>query len=88
MREWTDNGTMLAWLIDPERRAVEIYRPMQAPEVPDNASSVQGAGTVAGFTLELQRVREPLLLTRHTSSALRIQIQADLAGRNFLTPKS
>src|SRR5450432_1316355 len=27
MREWIDNGAQLAWLIDPENRTVEIYRP-------------------------------------------------------------
>ncbi|MEP6717473.1 MAG: Uma2 family endonuclease [Terriglobia bacterium] len=27
MREWVENGARLAWLIDPERRAVEISGP-------------------------------------------------------------
>jgi Uma2 family endonuclease len=27
MREWLANGAQLGWLIDPERRSVEIYRP-------------------------------------------------------------
>lgn len=60
MREWIENGAGLAWLIDPERRAVEIYRPTQEPEVLENASCIRGEGSVAGFTLELQRVWEPL----------------------------
>lgn len=33
MREWIDNGAQLAWLIDPERRAVEVYRPGRDPEI-------------------------------------------------------
>jgi Uma2 family endonuclease len=60
MREWIENGAALAWLIDPERRAVEIYRPAQTPEVFDNPSSIHGDGPVAGFKLELRRVWEPL----------------------------
>lgn len=60
MREWIENGAALAWLVDPERRAVEIYRPTHEPEVLENASSVHGEGPVAGFTLDLQRVWEPL----------------------------
>lgn len=60
MREWIENGAALAWLIDPERRAVEIYRAAQAPEVLENASGIQGEGPVTGFTLNLQRVWEPL----------------------------
>ena len=60
MQEWIDNGAALAWLIDPDRRVVEIYRPAQPPEVLENASSIQAEGPVAGFTLDLQRVWEPL----------------------------
>jgi Uma2 family endonuclease len=26
MEEWIANGAQLGWLIDPERRAVEVYR--------------------------------------------------------------
>lgn len=60
IQEWIDNGAALAWLIDAERRAVEIYRPNQAPEVLENVSRIEGEGPVAGFTLDLQRVWEPL----------------------------
>jgi len=60
MWEWIENGAALAWLIDPERRAVEIYRSMEAPDVLGNAPCIRGEGPVAGFTLELQRVWEPL----------------------------
>jgi len=60
MREWIENGAALAWLIDPERHAVEIYRPTQEPELRGDACSVTGEGPIAGFTLDLQRVWEPL----------------------------
>jgi len=60
MREWVANGAQLAWLIDPERRAVEIYRPGHEPETLENAVSVAGEGPVSGFTLDLRRVWDPL----------------------------
>ena len=56
MRMWIANGTELAWLIDPERRVVEVYRPGQEPEVTEGASSVIGEGPVTGFVLELARL--------------------------------
>jgi Uma2 family endonuclease len=56
MRMWLDNGAALAWLIDPERRVVEIYRAGQTVEVLQDPSSVQGDGPVAGFELVMSRV--------------------------------
>ena len=59
MAEWIDKGAQLAWLIDPDRRAVEIYRPSRDAETLIDAQSVEGEGPVAGFTLSLGRVWEP-----------------------------
>jgi Uma2 family endonuclease len=56
MQAWMDNGVQLGWLIDPIRKAVEIYRPHQEPEVRENPSIVEGEGPVAGFVLELGRI--------------------------------
>ncbi len=57
MGEWLRNGTELAWLIDPERRVVEIYRPAgNGPEVLHEPATVQGEGPVAGFVLETERL--------------------------------
>jgi Uma2 family endonuclease len=56
MEQWIGNGTQVGWLIDPERRVVEIYRAGQAPEVLQDPSSVQGDGPVAGFELGMARV--------------------------------
>jgi Uma2 family endonuclease len=59
MREWVDNGASLAWLVDPERRAVEIYRPGREPETLVNVETVAGEGPVEGFVLDLRPVWDP-----------------------------
>jgi Uma2 family endonuclease len=56
MQMWIDNGVELAWLIDPQRRVVEIYRAGEAPEVHENPTSVQGTGCISGFCLIMDRV--------------------------------
>jgi Uma2 family endonuclease len=56
MTMWIANGAKLAWLIDPERKVVAIYRAGQAVEVLEDPSSVQGDGVVAGFELVMERV--------------------------------
>lgn len=59
LQEYIDNGTQLAWLIDPERRAVEIYRPNREPEILADVDSVSGEGPVEGFVLDLVPVWNP-----------------------------
>jgi Uma2 family endonuclease len=56
MREWIENGAELAWLVDPSRKTVEIYRPDQQPEFQEGHSAVYGEGPVGGFVLELARI--------------------------------
>ena len=56
MSEWIANGAELAWLVDPSRKAVEIYRPGREPEVREGGSAVEGEGPVAGFVLELRKL--------------------------------
>jgi Uma2 family endonuclease len=51
MEMWIANGAELAWMIDPERKAIEVYCPGEQPEIHDNPSSVQGSGPVRGFEL-------------------------------------
>jgi Uma2 family endonuclease len=46
----------LAWLVDPARKTVEIYRPGQAMEEQVGPSAVYGEGPVGGFVLELGKV--------------------------------
>jgi Uma2 family endonuclease len=56
MQMWIDNGVELAWLIDPVRKVVEVYRPGAEVEVQEDPSLVQGTGPVAGFELVMQRI--------------------------------
>jgi Uma2 family endonuclease len=56
MRMWIANGVELAWLVDPKRKVVEIYRPGEQPEIHQDPTSVQGDGPVAGFELVMARV--------------------------------
>lgn len=53
MREYLDNGTRLAWLINPQNRQVEIYRFTQEVEVLDNPSTLSGEEVLPGFVLNL-----------------------------------
>ena len=61
MREWVDNGAQLAWLIDPERRTVEVYRPGREAEILTGIDSIAGTAPVDGFMLDLKPVWDPLL---------------------------
>ena len=56
MQMWIANGAELAWLIDPSRKTVEIYRPGQAMEEQLGHSAVFGEGPVGGFVLELGKI--------------------------------
>jgi len=60
MQEWIANGAQLGWLIDAERRAVEVYGPGREPEIRVDVMSVAGEGPIEGFVLELGPVWEPL----------------------------
>ena len=56
MRLWVANGAELAWLVDPSRKTVEIYRPGREAEVVEGGSAVEGEGPVTGFVLELGKI--------------------------------
>lgn len=56
MREWVDQGVALAWLIIPDDRLVEIYRPGQAVETLSDAHEVLSEGVVDGFVLVLDPI--------------------------------
>jgi Uma2 family endonuclease len=58
MEKWIANGAKLAWLIDPERQAVTVYRPGVKSVVHHQPTSVQGSDVVAGFGLVMTRVWE------------------------------
>ncbi len=56
MLEYIDNGAMLAWLIDPLKKVVEIYRPEQPVEILQNPSQLSGENLLPGFVLDLQDI--------------------------------
>ncbi len=60
MAEYIANGAQLGWLVDPESRSVEVYRPGREPELLENIESISGEGPVEGFVLNLRPVWEPL----------------------------
>jgi len=60
MEEWIANGAQLGWLIDPERRSVEIYRADTEPLVITAGDAVPGTSPVDTFVLDLRPIWEPL----------------------------
>lgn len=60
MEEWLGNGAQLGWLIDPETRTVEVYRPGVEAETLVGPLSARGEGPVDGFVLDLAPVWDPL----------------------------
>jgi Uma2 family endonuclease len=57
--EYLEQGAQLGWLIDPESRTVEIYRPGHDVEKRAGLDKVEGEGPVAGFVLDLSYVWDP-----------------------------
>jgi len=51
MQMWIANGAQLAWMIDPYRATVNIYRPGMRVEVLERPDSVEAGEPVAGFRL-------------------------------------
>jgi Uma2 family endonuclease len=60
MATWIANGVPVAWLIDPERKTVEIYRSGQPVEVHEGGTAVYGEDALAGFVLELAKIWAPV----------------------------
>ncbi|MEL7038820.1 MAG: Uma2 family endonuclease [Cyanobacteria bacterium J06592_8] len=56
MREYIENGAKLGWLIDPQNRQVEIYRPQLDVEILENPTELSGEEVLPGFVLKLRRV--------------------------------
>jgi Uma2 family endonuclease len=53
MQEYIDNGVKLGWLINPEKKQVEIYRQGQEKEVLDNPLTLSGEVILPEFILDL-----------------------------------
>lgn len=51
MQEYIDNGALLGWLINPQDREVEIYRPNQEKEILKNPSELSAGNVLPNFTL-------------------------------------
>ena len=56
MQEYIDNGARLGWLIDPQNRRVEIYRPGREVELLENPQNLSGEDILPEFVLNLRRV--------------------------------
>ena len=56
MREYQENGAKLGWLIDRNRKKVEIYRPKKSVEVQNSPNSLSGEDILPGFTLDLSEI--------------------------------
>ncbi|NMG19747.1 Uma2 family endonuclease [Brasilonema bromeliae] len=56
MREYIENGLRLGWLIHPQEKRVEIYRPHVAVEVLNSPKSLSGEDVLPGFVLDLERI--------------------------------
>jgi Uma2 family endonuclease len=57
MQSWIANGVQLGWLIDPQRRVVEIYRRGEVqPTTLEGPEAVAGEGPVPGFVLKLESI--------------------------------
>lgn len=59
MQVWIDSGAQLAWLVDPYKATVTIYRTNQAPEVLHKPTTVDGEGPVVGFCLTTAKLWAP-----------------------------
>jgi Uma2 family endonuclease len=58
MNAWIRNGAKLAWLIDPQTEVTYIFRPGQPEEkITGLNSKLKGEGPVAGFELDLSRIK-------------------------------
>jgi Uma2 family endonuclease len=57
MKTWIDNGVELGWLIDPERKTVEVYRRgSDRVDTLEGVTAVYGESPVGGFILELAKI--------------------------------
>lgn len=56
MREYVENGVRLAWLIDPTRQRIEVFRPGRRPETIDQPTTLTAEPELPGFVLDLQQI--------------------------------
>ena len=56
MREYVGNGALMAWLIDPVRKRVYIYRPNRMAEVLEDPDTVSGDPELPEFKLDVREL--------------------------------
>lgn len=56
MQEYVGNGVRLGWLINPQDRQVEIYRPGQAVEILETPRVLAGEEVLPNFALDLTEI--------------------------------
>lgn len=59
MNEYRDNGVRLGWLIDPQNKCAEIYRPVRDKEVRNSPTTLSGEDVLPGFVLDLSLIFVP-----------------------------
>jgi len=60
MQEWIDNGVRLAWLIDPKKQQVTIYRKNIEPEIMEGFEHIlSGEDVMPGFEFDLKLLKIP-----------------------------
>ena len=56
MREYIDNGTRLGWLIEPQAKRAEIYRPGLQYTILEAPETLSGEDVLPGFELDLSAI--------------------------------
>ena len=56
MQEYIANGTVLSWLINPQDKQIEIYRPERDVEVLNSPQTISGENILPGFVLNLESI--------------------------------
>ncbi len=56
MREYIENGLRLGWLINPQKKQVEIYRLNKDVEVLNFPKNLSGEDILPGFILDLANI--------------------------------
>jgi Uma2 family endonuclease len=56
MLEYIANGTLMAWLVDPLRKRVYIYRPGRTAEILEDPDTVSGDPELPGFKLDVREL--------------------------------
>ena len=56
MSEYISCGVKLGWLINPDAKEVEIYRPGKDKETLNNPGSLSGENILPGLTVDLTNI--------------------------------